>query len=371
MLIKTVRLFSLLVVLSLVAAACGTPSGTAPTEPVAGADTGGADTGEEPVQTAGQGEILQRVLSRGSVVCGVHTELAGFGYLDAAGNNLGFDIDLCRAVAAAVLGDPTAVEFVPITAADRGPVLQTGEVDLVARNMTLTSKRDAEWGNFTTTMFYDGQGFMVRAASGISTIEDMNGAAICVTSGTTTESNLAALFADRGLEYEAVIFEETSAVYSTYDEGRCDVATSDKSQLAAVRTGLTNPDEHVILDITISKEPLTPAVPHGDDTWFDTVKIVMYALINAEELGVTQANVEEMKNSENGAIRTLLGTGDDWGYVQLGLDADSMARAIAAVGNYGEIYNRYMGPEGLAFTLPRGLNELWSNGGLIYAPPVR
>jgi len=370
--------FATLVLFSLILAACA-PAGGATEAP---ADTGaeppaatsadtGADTGEVAPQVAAQGEILQRVLDRGTLVCGVHTELPGFGYLDEAGNNLGFDIDLCRAVAAAVLGDPTATEFVPITAADRGPVLQTAEVDLVPRNMTWTAKRDAEWGNFTIVMFYDGQGFMVRADSGIQSLEDMNGAAICVTSGTTTESNLANVFADARLEYEAVIFEETGVVYSTYDEGRCDVATSDKSQLAAVRTGLANPDDHVILDVTISKEPLTPAVPHGDDTWFDTVKIVMYALINAEELGVTQANVEEMKSSENGAIRTLLGAGDDWGYTQLGLDADALARAIAAVGNYGEIYNRYMGPDGLSFTLPRALNELWSNGGLIYAPPVR
>ena len=373
---KGYRLFVLLVLSSLVLAACAAPEPAA-TEPVIeDLDTEApveeaADTPEVVSQPAAQGEILQRVLDRGAVVCGVHTELPGFGYLNEAGNNLGFDIDLCRAVAAAVLGDPTATEFVPITAADRGPVLQTAEVDLIVRNMTWTAKRDAEWGNFTIVMFYDGQGFMVRADSGIETIEDMNGAAICVTSGTTTESNLATLFADRGLEYEAVIFEEASAVYSSYDEGRCDVATSDKSQLAAVRTGLANPDDHVILDITISKEPLTPAVPHGDDTWFDTVKIVMYALINAEEFGITQANVEEMKASENGNIRTLLGAGDDWGYTQLGLDADALARAIAAVGNYGEIYNRYMGPDGLSFTLPRGLNELWSNGGLIYAPPVR
>jgi general L-amino acid transport system substrate-binding protein len=168
-----------------------------------------------------------------------------------------------------------------------------------------------------------------------------------------------------------VVFEETGVVYSTYDEGRCDVATSDKSQLAAVQTGLTNPADHVILDFTISKEPLTPAVPHGDDTWFDTVKIVMYALINAEEFGITQDNVAEMAESENGGIRTLLGTGDDWGYTQLGLNADALAQVIAAVGNYGEIYNRYMGPEGIAFTLPRGPNELWTNGGLIYAPSVR
>lgn len=319
---------------------------------------------------AASGEIMQRVLDRGTLVCGGRTDLTGFGYLDEGGNNVGFDIDLCRAVAAAVLGDPNAIEIVPLTAADRGPALQTAEVDLMTRNVTWNAKRDAEWGNFTIIMFYDGQGFIVRQDSGIESIADLDGATVCVTSGTTTESNLASYFADHGLDYEAVISEETSVVYSSYDEGRCDAATSDKSQLAAIQVGLANPDEHTILDETISKEPLTPAVPHGDDTWFDTVKIVMFALINAEELGITQANVEEMKESDTSDIRTLLGTGDDWGYTQLGLDADALARAIAAVGNYGEIYDRHLGPDGV-ITLPRGPNNLWTNGGLIYAPSVK
>jgi general L-amino acid transport system substrate-binding protein len=330
---------------------------------------GGGSTGGE-ADSAGSGEILQRVLDRGTLICGGRTDLAGFGYLDD-GDNAGFDIDLCRAVAAAVLGDADAIEVVPLGAADRGPALQTAEVDLLSRNVTWNAKRDAEWGNFSIVMFYDGQGFIVPADSGIDSIDDLDGATICVTSGTTTESNLATYFADHGLAYEAVISEDTTVVYSSYDEGRCDAATSDKSQLAAIQTGLTDPNAHVILDETISKEPLTPAVPHGDDAWFDTVKIVMYALINAEEFGITQANVAEMANSDNSDIRTLLGNGDDWGYTQLGLDADALARAIAAVGNYGEIYDRYMGPDGVSFTLPRGPNDLWTNGGLIYAPSVK
>jgi general L-amino acid transport system substrate-binding protein len=311
------------------------------------------------------------VRDRGQLVCGVHTELLGFGYLDENGRNIGFDIDLCRAVAAAVLGDPEAIEFVPITAADRGPVLQTGEVDLVARNMTLTSLREAEWGSFTWIMFYDGQGFLVAADSGVQTVEDMDGATVCVTTGTTTERNLATTFADAGVTYEAVTFEETSAVYGAYEEGRCDVATSDKSQLAAVRAGFANPDEHIILDITVSKEPLTPAVPAGDDQWTDIVKTVMWALIAAEEYGVTSANVEEMKSSESADVRALLGAEGDWGYSILGLDAVALANAIAAVGNYSEIFDRYFGESGIAFPLDRGLNNLWTNGGLIYAPPVR
>jgi general L-amino acid transport system substrate-binding protein len=333
---------------------------------------------EEPGETEGpapaqgeRGEILNRVLERGRLVCGARTDLAGFGYLDENGRNIGFDIDICRAVAAAVLGDPEAVEFVPLTAADRGPALQTAEVDLLSRNVTWTSSRDAQWGNFTYIMFYDGQGFMIREDSGITSTDQFSGATVCVTSGTTTEQNLADFFRQNGMEYEAVIFEETAAVYSAYEEGRCDITTSDKSQLAAVRSGFAEPDAHIILEITISKEPLTPGVPHGDDAWFDAVKLVLFALINAEELGVTQANVEEMKGSDNINVLRLLGQEGDWGYTDIGLDADALARAIAAVGNYGEIYDRYMGPNGDAFTLDRGPNELWTNGGLIYAPPVK
>jgi general L-amino acid transport system substrate-binding protein len=387
---KLLFVFSALVVISMLATACGggqgeTPAATggeaaAPTAPLA-VDTPG--TGAEPGQVAteapqtgnqasGYGQTLAAVKSRGNVVCGVHNELLGFGYIDENGRNVGFDIDFCRAVAAAVLGDPEAIEAVTITAADRGPMLQTGEVDLVPRNMTWTSKRDAEWGNFTWITFYDGQGFLVRADSGIETLEDMDGATVCVTTGTTTEKNLATSFGDAGLTYEPVTFEETSAVYGAYEEGRCDVATSDKSQLASVRAGFEDPQAHVILDITISKEPLTPAVPSGDDQWLDIVKTVIWGLINAEEFGITSTNVEQMKSSENADIRALLGAeGEaDWGFGTLGLDSDSLARAIAAVGNYGEIFDRHFGEAGV-LPLDRGLNNLWTEGGLIYAPPIK
>jgi general L-amino acid transport system substrate-binding protein len=393
---KLFYVFSILITISLLVTACGGDATEAPAPA-----TGGegecpecpaaeevviketvivevpAEAAEAPapeiIQAAGYGEVLKAVQARGNVVCGVHTELLGFGYLDENGRNIGFDIDFCRAVAAAVLGDPEAIEAVPITAADRGPVLQTGEVDLVTRNMTWTSKRDAEWGNFTWITFYDGQGFLVRADSGVATLQDMEGATVCVTTGTTTEKNLATAFTDAGLTYEAVTFEETSAVYGAYEEGRCDVATSDKSQLAAVRAGFENPDDHIILDITISKEPLTPAVPTGDAQWLDIVKTVIWGLINAEEFGITSANVEEMKGSEDANIRALLGVeGEaDWGYTALGLAPGSIAQAITAVGNYGEIYDRYFGAEGIAFTLDRGLNNLWTNGGMIYAPPIK
>jgi general L-amino acid transport system substrate-binding protein len=317
------------------------------------------------------GQILQRVRDRGRLVCGARTDLAGFGYLDAQGNTIGFDVDLCRAVAAALFNDPDAVEVVNLTAADRGPALQTGEVDLLSRNVTWTSSRDAQWGNFTIVTFYDGQGFLVPADSDIFEIEDLDGATVCVTSGTTTQLNLSDAFRQRGLEYTDVSFEDTATVYSTYEGGGCDAATSDKSQLAAIQSGLEDPDAHRILDITISKEPLTSAVPHGDDQWFDVVKTVIYVLINAEELGITSANVDEMMSSDNIEVRRLLGQEGEFGQADLGLDADFAANVIRAVGNYGEIYDRYMGPDGDAFTLDRGMNRLWTDGGILYAPPLR
>ncbi|MES0344474.1 MAG: amino acid ABC transporter substrate-binding protein [Anaerolineales bacterium] len=365
-----------LIILAMLLSACGTPSGGEIVEVEVTRIVEVTTEGETQIVSApapGYGEILVRVQERGRVVCAGRTDLLGFGYLDDDGRNIGFDIDLCRAVAAAVLGDPEAIEIVPVTAAERGPVIQTGEVDILSRNVTWTSSRDSQWGNFTITMFYDGQGYMVRADSGIQSQDDMNGASVCVTSGTTTEKNLAADFRERGLDFEAVIFEDTSSVYNAFFEGRCDVTTSDRSQLAAIQAGADNPGDYVILPMIISKEPLTPVVPHGDDQWFDIVKLVMYALINAENpaYGITQGTVDDVLASENIKARTVLGAEGDWGYSSLGLDADALANALRAVGNYGEIYNRYMGPDGIAFTLPRGLNEHWTNGGLIYAPPIK
>ncbi len=368
-------LLALLVIVALVLAACGateecpecpecTPC------PEAGECPECPECPEAPAGVAPGQDILGTALARGKVICGSRTDLLGFGYLDENGRNVGFDIDLCRAVAAALFNDPEAVEFVPLTAAERGPALQTGEIDLLSRNVTWTSSRDAQWGNFTIVMFYDGQGMMVRADSGFTTLEDLDGATVCVTTGTTTEKNLADNFRQRGLSYEAVTFEDTASVYSAYEDGRCDGATSDKSQLAAVREGFANPDDHFIMDVTMSKEPLTPAVPSGDDKWFDVVKTVMYALINAEELGITSENVDEMMSSDNAEVRRLLGVEGGFGQEDLGLAPDFVANVIRAVGNYGEIYDRYMGPNGMAFTLPRGLNNLWTNGGVLYAPPL-
>jgi len=368
---------SVFVIFGLLLASCAAPAAAPAPAPAAEQPTAQAAPVEQPAADAqppaapATQKILDAVKARGKVVCGVHTSLPGFGYLDSEGKNQGFDIDLCRAVAAAVFGDPNATEFVPISAAERGPALQTREVDLVTRNMTWTSSRDAQWGNFVHVMFYDGQGMMVRADSGFTTLEDLDGATVCVTTGTTTEQNLADAFRERGLTFTPVTFEDTNAVYSAYESGRCDAATSDKSQLAAVRSGFANPADHVILEATMSKEPLAPATPAGDDQWMDLVKTVMWVLINAEELGVTSQNVQEMKTSENVVIKRMLGGEGSFGQEDLGLATDFAVNVIASVGNYGEIYDRYMGPEGLSFTLDRGLNALWSDGGLIYGIPLR
>ncbi len=368
---KLISVFAFLTSLTMVLAACGGGGGAAETVEVIKTVivTVEAPAEAAPAPPSGYGAVVQRIRDRGKLVCGGRTDLAGFGFLDESGKNVGFDIDLCRAIAAALLGDPEAVEVVPLSAADRGPALQTGEVDILSRNATWTSTRDAQWGNFTWIWFYDGQGFMVPTASGITEIEQLDGATVCVTSGTTTELNLADAFRQRGLEFTAVSFEDTATVYGTYEEGRCDATTSDKSQLASIRSGFADPDAHIILDITISKEPLTPAVPTGDDQWFDIVKTVIWGLINAEELGITQANVDQMVSSDNIEVRRLLGAEGEWGQADLGLPADALVLAIKAVGNYGEIYDRYIGPDGL--NIPRGPNGLWTDGGLIYAPPLR
>ena len=366
------RKWSVLIVfvmlLGLVLSACGATQTVEECPPCPTAAAGECPPCPE-IPTAGQ--RLQTIKDRGRVVCGVHTSLLGFGYLDSNGMNVGFDVDICRAVAVAIFNDPDAVEFVPISAAERGPVLQTGEVDMVSRNMTWTSSREAQWGQFTWIMFYDGQGMLVRKDSGATTLEDLDGATVCVTTGTTTELNLADAFRARGLNFTAVTFEDTTAVYGAYEEGRCDAATSDKSQLAAVRAGFANPEDHIILNLTMSKEPLTPAVPSGDDQWADVVKTVLWALINAEELGINSGNVDQMMSSDSPEAKRLLGVEGDFGQSTLGLDADFAANVIRTMGNYGEIYDRYMGPNGAAFSLDRGLNSLWKDGGLIYAPPLR
>ena len=369
---KTTLAFAGLLALALMVGACGTTGEQVEVTRIVEVEVEVAgETMVEQVPAPGYGAILARVQARGRLICAGRTDLLGFGYLDDDGRNIGIDIDLCRAIAAAVLGDGEAVEIVHITAAERGPILQTGEVDVLIRNVTWTSSRDAQWGNFTVVTFYDGQGFMVPKALGVTEIEQLDGATVCVTTGTTTELNLASAFRQRGLALEIVSFEDTATVYSTYEEGRCDATTSDKSQLLGVREGFADPSAHDILDITISKEPLTPAVPHGDDQWLDLVKTVMWGLINAEWLDVTQANVDDMTNSDDLIILRMLGVEGEFGQAELGLDATFMQDVLAAVGNYAEIYDRYLGPNGLAFTLPRGPNAHWTDGGLIYAPPMK
>ena len=370
---KTTLLFAGLLALALVLGACG---GAAPAGEqievtrIVEVEVAGETTVEQ-VPAPGYGEILARVQARGRLVCGGRTDLLGFGYLDDDGRNIGIDIDLCRAVAAAVLGDPEAVEIVHLTAAERGPALQSGEIDVLTRNVTWTTSRDAQWGNFTVVTFYDGQGFIVPSDLGVTELEQLDGATGCVTTGTTTELNLDVAFRQRGLTYESVAFEDTASVYNAYEEGRCDFATSDKSQLLGIREGFADPSAHEILAVTISKEPLTPAVPHGDDQWLDLVKTVLWGLINAEWLDVTQANVGDMTGSDDLVILKMLGLEGEFGQAELGLSATFMQDVLAAVGNYGEIYDRYLGPNGLAFTLPRGPNAHWTDGGLIYAPPMK
>ena len=314
---------------------------------------------------------IETVRSKGHVECATQTDLPGFGFIDGSGNTRGFDVDLCRAVAAAIFGDPGAVELLHIPYIDRGPLLQAAEIDLLSRTTTWTSTREAQWGDYTVVMFYDGQGFMVPKSTEIDSALELDGASVCVADGTTTMLNLADYFRENRLRLEMVGFEETSAVYQAYEEGQCDATTIDKSQLAAVRTGFADSDAHIILPETISKEPLAPMVPRGDARWTALVRMVFYVLINAEELGVTQENVEEMRNSDNIKVRRMLGTEGTFGQTELGLEPDFAVEVIKGVGNYGEIYDRYMGPAGESFTLPRGLNSLWTDGGLIYAPPLR
>jgi general L-amino acid transport system substrate-binding protein len=327
---------------------------------------------EVPVEFVMESERLAAVSDRGRLICGVNTSVPGFGFVDADGQNVGFDIDICRAIAAAIFGDASAVEFRPVTAAERFTALQTNEIDVLSRNTTWTFGRDVELGtDFGPTTFYDGQGMMVRADSGFTSLDDMGGATICVLAGTTTEGNLADAFNSRGLEYEALVLDTGDATAAAYDEGRCDGLTSDKSQLAGLRTTLTNPDDHIILPETMSKEPLGPVWAHGDQQWGDVVRWVVYSLIIAEEKGITQANVADIAaTTEDPETRRLLGVEGEFGAL-LGLEPDFVVDVISAVGNYGEIYERHLGPAGTNIPREGTLNALWSDGGMIYAPPWR
>lgn len=309
------------------------------------------------------------VQARGTLIAGVNSALPGFGTLDTAtGEFTGFDVDYARAIAAA-LG--LEIEFIPLTAGERFTALQTRQIDVLVRNTTWTLTRDSQdvAADFGPTTFYDGQGFIVRAADGIGSLLDMDGATVCVTSGTTTEGNLADVFRQNGLELNTQVFSETEASFGAYEAGACDCYTSDKSQLASLRASAENPGDHVILPDTISKEPLGPLTRHGDNEWSDIVGWVVYATFFAEEHGITQANVRTFE-SEDPEVRRFLGLEADLG-AKLGLAEDWAIEVIAAVGNYGEIYDRHLGPDGLGIPRPGSLNALWIDGGLIYAPAWR
>lgn len=315
-------------------------------------------------------DTLAEVKERGFLQCGVTEGVAGFSQPDANNNWAGLDVDFCRAMASAIFNDPTAVRFTPTTSSDRFTVLGSGEVDLLARTTTWTMTRDTTLGlMFAGTLFYDGQGFVVRKADGIASALDLSGAAVCIESGTTTELNAADYFSSNGMEYNPVTFTGQDEVLKAYEDGRCDVLTSDSSQLAGNITEFANPDDHMLLPEIISKEPLATVVRQGDDTWFEIVRWVYFALLEAEEQGVTQANVDEMLGSDNPTIRRLLGVEGDFG-TPLGLTKEWAYQAIKGVGNYGEIFERNVG-SGSALNLPRGLNALWTDGGLQYAPPIR
>ena len=317
------------------------------------------------------GKTLDTVKQRDQVVCGVNTGLAGFGAADSQGKWTGLDVDVCRAVAAAVLGNADKVRYVPLSSPQRFTALQSGEVDVLSRNTTFTLTRDASMGlHQTAVTYYDGQGFMTPAKSNLKSAKQLKGATVCVQSGTTTEKNLNDYSKVNKLGIKPVVFDTQEATNKAYFAGRCQAYTTDASGLASVRNKeATNPDDHVILPDLISKEPLGPSVRRGDDEFFAIVKWVVFALIEAEEYGITQANVDQMKSSTDPVVQRILGTSEDTGKL-LGLDKEWAYRAIKAVGNYGEMFERNVGPKS-TLKLPRGLNNQWNKGGLMYAPPVR
>ena len=315
-------------------------------------------------------ETLNSVKSKGYVQCGVSQGLPGFSNADDSGKWTGLDVDLCRAVAAAVFGDADKVRFTPLSAKQRFTALGSGEIDILSRNTTWTMTRDTQLGlNFAGVNYYDGQGMMVPTSLGAKSATELDGANICTNTGTTTELNITDYFRANNMSFNLVAFEKADEVVAAYDAGRCDVYTTDRSALAAQRGKLTNPDAHEVLPEIISKEPLGPVVRQGDDNWFNIVRWSLNAMINAEELGVTSGNVGQMTSSDNPAVKRLLGTEGNFGE-ELGLSNDWAKNIIAQVGNYGETYEKHVGPN-TPLKLARGVNALWSEGGIMYAAPVR
>jgi general L-amino acid transport system substrate-binding protein len=318
------------------------------------------------------GKTLDAIKARGQLNCGVNPSLPGFSAADSQGNWTGLDVDICKAISATVLSDASKIKWTPLNASQRFAVLQAGEIDILSRNTTWTLTRDASLGlNFIGVTYYDGQGFMVPKKGKVTSAKQLKGATVCVQSGTTTEKNLTDYSKAANLNMKSVVFDTQEATNKAYFSGRCQAYTTDASGLASVRNKeATNPDDHVVLPELISKEPLGPVVRRGDDEFFAIAKWVVFALLEAEEYGITQANVDQMKaDSKDPVVQRILGTSEDTGKL-LGLDKDWAYRAIKATGNYGEIFERNVGPKS-ALKLPRGANNLWNKGGLMYAPPVR
>jgi len=319
---------------------------------------------------AASAQTLKTIKDRGLLSCGVTQGLAGFSLPDDKGNWTGLDVDVCRAIAAAVFNDPSKVKYVPLSAKDRFTALQSGEVDLLSRTTTWTLSRDTSLGaNFTGVTYYDGQGFIVKKSLKVNSALELNSASVCVATGTTTELNLADYFKGNNMKYEVIAFATADETIKAYESGRCDVFTTDASGLYAERLKLANPADHVVLPEIISKEPLGPMVRHGDDQWFDIVKWTLFAMITAEELGITQKNVDEKAKSDNPELKRVFGTDGNLGE-QLGLTKDWVTRIVKAVGNYGESFDRNVGA-GSKLGIARGLNNLWNKGGIQYAPPIR
>ncbi len=313
---------------------------------------------------------LQGVRDRGTLSCGVSQGLPGFSAPDDKGNWTGLDVDVCRALAAVIFNDPSKVKFVPLSAKDRFTALQSGEIDVLSRNSTWTLSRDTSLGlNYTGISYYDGQGFMIRKSLKVNSALELNSASICVQTGTTNEQNVSDYFKGNNMKYELIAFGTADETVKAYESGRCDVFTSDVSQLYAERLKLAAPNDHAVLPEVISKEPLGPVVRHGDDQWFDIVKWTLFAMINAEEYAITQKNVDEMAKSSKPELKRIFGTDGNLGE-QLGLTKDWVTRIIKATGNYGESFDRNVGA-GSKLGIARGLNKLWNQGGLQYAPPIR
>ncbi len=349
------KLTPVLIALALLISACGN----------SGSNSGGNDNNTSEDSNASR---LNTIKARGNLVCGVNGQLPGFSFVDENGEYSGLDVDLCRAVAAALFDDPTKVEFRDLGAQERFVAVQSGEVDLLSRNTTWTISRDTSVGmEFAPTTFYDGQGLLATKASNIEELEDLDGKSVCVLSGTTNEQNLAERMRKLSLNYSPVVFEDVDLLYAAYEQGRCEAATSDRSQLTARRVVLAKPDEHQVLELVLSKEPLGPLTANGDSQWFDVVKWVTYAMIQGEELGINSQNVASFAQTKDPEIGRFLGTEGNLGE-DMGLPNDFSQKVIKHVGNYGEVYQRNIGEP---FGLERGLNALWSDGGLMYSPPFR